>query len=64
MLTAKRRTLLQALVGGGMASIREAAQRVGRDVKVVHGDVTALMDAGVLERAESGIVFPTMWISC
>ncbi|GMU70642.1 MAG: hypothetical protein AMXMBFR42_01090 [Burkholderiales bacterium] len=34
-------------------------RRVGRDVKAVHGDVTALLDAGVLERAEGGgIVFP------
>jgi predicted transcriptional regulator len=40
-------------------SIREAARRVGRDVKAVHGDVTALLNAGVLERAEGGgIVFP------
>jgi predicted transcriptional regulator len=34
------------------------ARRVGRDVKAVHGDVHALLDAGVLERAEDGrIVF-------
>jgi predicted transcriptional regulator len=40
-------------------SIREAARRVGRDVKAVHGDVTALLKVGVLERAEGGgIVFP------
>jgi predicted transcriptional regulator len=31
----------------------------GRDVKAVHGDVTALLHAGVLDRAEGGgIVFP------
>ena len=40
-------------------SIREAARRVGRDVKAVHGDVTALLDAGVLTKAhEGGIEFP------
>ena len=40
-------------------SIREAARRVHRDVKAVHGDVTALLNAGVLDRAEGGgIVFP------
>jgi predicted transcriptional regulator len=40
-------------------SIREAARRVDRDVKGVHGDVTALLEAGVLNRAEGGsIVFP------
>ena len=33
--------------------------RVGRDVKAVHGDVTALLNAGVLDRAEGGgIIFP------
>lgn len=39
-------------------SIREAARRVGRDVKAVHGDVTALLNAGVLRRTEDGIEFP------
>ena len=40
-------------------AIREAARRVGRDVKAVHGDVTALLNAGVLSRAEGGgIIFP------
>jgi predicted transcriptional regulator len=40
-------------------SIREAARRVGRDVKAVHSDVTALLNAGVLNRAEGGgIIFP------
>ncbi len=38
---------------------REAARRVGRDVKSVHGDVHALLDAGVLDREENGqIIFP------
>lgn len=59
VLTAKRWELLKALCGAGPVSIREAARRVGRDVKAVHGDVTALLNAGVLERAEDGrIVFP------
>ncbi|MDP1682578.1 MAG: hypothetical protein Q8L39_12485 [Burkholderiales bacterium] len=40
-------------------SIREEARLVGRDVKAVHGDVTALLNAGVLERDDKGrIVFP------
>ena len=40
-------------------SIREAARRAGRDVKAVHGDITALLEAGVLTRApEGGIEFP------
>jgi predicted transcriptional regulator len=59
VLTAKRWELLKALCGIGPVSIREAARRVGRDVKAVHGDVTALLNAGVLDRAEGGgIVFP------
>lgn len=59
VLTVKRWGLLKALCGAGPISIREAARRVGRDVKAVHGDVTALLNAGVIERAEGGgIVFP------
>ncbi|MBW8876968.1 MAG: DNA-binding protein [Acidobacteria bacterium] len=59
VLTAKRWQLLKALCGAGPVSIREAARRVHRDVKAVHGDVTALLNAGVLDRAEGGgIVFP------
>ena len=59
VLSAKRWELLKALCGAGPMSIREAARRVNRDVKAVHGDVTALLSAGVLDRAEGGgIVFP------
>lgn len=59
VLTAKRWELLKALCGAGPVSIREAARRVGRDVKAVHGDVTALLNAGVLSRAANGRVeFP------
>lgn len=59
VLTEKRWELLKALCGAGPVSIREAARRVGRDVKAVHGDVTALLNAGVLNRTEDGhIVFP------
>jgi predicted transcriptional regulator len=59
VLTAKRWELLKTLCGIGPVSIREAARRVGRDVKAVHGDVTALLNAGVLDRAEGGgIIFP------
>ncbi len=58
VLSAKRWELLKALCGAGAVSIREAARRVGRDVKAVHGDVTALLNAGVLDRAENGgIIF-------
>ena len=58
VLTAKRWELLKVLCGAGPVSIREAARRVGRDVKAVHSDVTALLNAGVLERSEEGVEFP------
>jgi predicted transcriptional regulator len=58
VLTAKRWELLKALCGAGPVSIREAARRVGRDVKAVHTDVTALLNAGVLERTAEGVEFP------
>ena len=59
VLTARRWELLKVLCGAGPVSIREAARRVGRDVKTVHGDVTALLDAGVLDRTDAGgIEFP------
>ena len=59
VLTAKRWELLKALSGAGPVSIREAARRVGRDVKAVQTDVTALLSAGVLSRAEGGgVEFP------
>ena len=57
-LTRKRWELLHALTGQGVMSIRAAARRVGRDVKAVHGDVAALIGAGVIDRVDGGIVFP------
>ncbi len=57
-LTRKRWELLRAMTGQGVMSIREAARRVGRDVKAVHGDVSALIGAGVVDRVDGGIVFP------
>jgi len=59
VLTAKRWELLKVLCGAGPVAIREASRRVGRDVKAVHSDVTALLNAGVLDRVEGGgIIFP------
>jgi len=58
-LTPKRWDILKALAGAGPLSIREIARRVDRDVKAVHGDVQSLLNAGLLDKAESGqIVFP------
>ena len=59
VLTAKRWELLKAMAGGGAMTLREAARRAERDVKAVHGDVHALLAAGVLRKtAEGKIEFP------
>ena len=59
VLSAKRWELLQVMTGAGPMSIREAARRLQRDVKAVHGDVQALLVAGLLEKNKAGqILFP------
>lgn len=59
VITPKRWEILRVLTGSGPLAIREVARRVGRDVKSVHGDVSALLKAGVLDRSEDGrVVFP------
>ena len=59
VLTAKRWELLKSMTGEGPLSMREVARRVGRDVKAVHGDVHALLNAGLLDKTGTGrIEFP------
>ena len=59
VLTQKRWEILSALTGVGPITLREAARRVGRDVKAVHGDIHALLDAGLLQKTAKGqIEFP------
>lgn len=59
LLTTKRWEILRAMTGAGPLSIRETARRVERDVKAVHGDVTALLNAGILRKTGNGrIEFP------
>jgi predicted transcriptional regulator len=59
LLTAKRWELLRALAAARPVTIREAARRVNRDVKAVHGDVHALLDAGILQKTRDGLIaFP------
>ena len=59
VLTAKRWGLLKAMAGQGPLPIREVARRAGRDVKAVHGDVHALIDAGLLDKTSTNqVVFP------
>lgn len=58
VLTAKRWEILKTMTGSGTLAIREIARRVNRDVKAVHGDVHALLKAGILEKSDGGILFP------
>ena len=59
LMTAKRWELIRTMTGAGPLSIREAARRVDRDVKGVHGDVHALLNAGILQKTDDGlIIFP------
>lgn len=59
VLTPRRQELLQAMAGKGPMSIRGLSRMVHRDVKSIHGDVQALLVAGVLRSQESGgVVFP------
>jgi len=59
VLTGKRWEILNMMTGAGPMTIREAARRLGRDVKAVHGDVHALLNTGILHKTDTGrIEFP------
>jgi predicted transcriptional regulator len=59
ILTPKRWEIIRAMTGAGPLSIREVARRVKRDVKAVHGDITALIKAGIINKTDEGKVeFP------
>jgi predicted transcriptional regulator len=59
VLTGKRWELLKLMTGAGPIAMREASRRLGRDVKAVHSDVHALLNAGILEKTDNGrIHFP------
>jgi predicted transcriptional regulator len=58
LMTPKRWDILKSMTGQGSLAIREVARRVGRDVKAVHGDIHALLAAGLLDRSDNGVVFP------
>ena len=59
MLAPNRMALVQMLTGAGPMTLREAARRVGRDVRAVHSDVHLLLQAGVLRKDDEGrIEFP------
>src|SRR6266545_7620864 len=50
VISGKRWDLLKVMTGAGPMTIREAARRMQRDVKAVHGDVQALLKAGILQK--------------
>jgi len=59
VLTGKRWELLSMMTGVGPITIREAARRLRRDVKAVHGDVHALLNTGILQKTGKGLIeFP------
>lgn len=58
VLAPKRLEIVRAMAGKGTLTYREVARLVGRDFKAVHTDLTALIQAGVVERVEGGVVFP------
>lgn len=59
VISGKRWELLKAMTGAGPMTIRAAARRMERDVKAVHGDVQALLKAGLLQKTDTGqIIFP------
>ncbi|NLC36396.1 MAG: hypothetical protein GX772_08125 [Alcaligenaceae bacterium] len=53
-LTPNRWAMVAELQGAGEVGVRELARRLGRDVKRVHEDAAALVEVGLLEKAESG----------
>jgi len=58
VLSIKRWQIIDALTGIEPVSIREAARLVNRDVKAVHGDIHALLNAGILRKEDNKISFP------
>jgi predicted transcriptional regulator len=59
LMTAKRWELLKAIAGREPMSVRGTARVAGRDVKAVHGDLQALINAGIVRRTEEGLIsFP------
>jgi predicted transcriptional regulator len=58
VLAPLRLAIVKALAGQGALSIREIARRVNRDVQAVHRDITTLVNAGIIDRAENGVAFP------
>lgn len=58
-MTPRRWSIVQAMTGQGAMTLRGLARTIGRDVKTTHGDVHALLDAGIIEKTTDGrLIFP------
>jgi predicted transcriptional regulator len=59
VIAPRRWEILKAMAAKGPVSLRSVSRAVGRDVKTTHGDVHALLNAGILKKTDDGkIVFP------
>jgi len=59
VLTEGRLHLLSTLCGAGPLSTKEIAQRIGQDVDAIQAELTALLKAGLIDRAKNGkVIFP------
>ena len=56
-LTPARIDLLDTLRGVGACSVYALAKTAGRNYSNVHGDVTRLLDLGLIERAQDDTIF-------
>jgi predicted transcriptional regulator len=56
LLSPNRWSLLRSLRKHGPSSIRAVSKALGRDYRGVHSDVTALLQAGLIEKDEAGKV--------
>ena len=55
-LSDKRMEMLSVLKGQGPLSIRALSKALSRDYKSVHGDVSRLMEIGLIEKREDGLI--------
>jgi predicted transcriptional regulator len=58
ILTPKRLEIVKVMTGQGPLTMREVARRVGRDFKAVHADLETLLNSGVIDRSNGGVILP------
>lgn len=56
-LTERRWQIVNELLGNGTVGVRELARRVGRDVRRVHDDTSALVEVGLIEKDGRGALY-------